>query len=98
MYNESQPHENKRWAFFNLFMNFVLFSGFDLKKYVTKPNTVVNKRNPADADWDYVIAGAGTSGCALAAQLAKAGKRVLLLERGPDNDVSQCPRPTLHYM
>jgi len=37
-------------------------------------------------EWDYVIAGAGTAGCALAARLALAGERVLLLERGPDND------------
>lgn len=33
--------------------------------------------------WDVVVVGAGTSGCALAARLADAGRRVLLLEAGP---------------
>jgi choline dehydrogenase len=32
---------------------------------------------------DVVVVGAGTSGCALAARLADAGRRVLLLEAGP---------------
>ena len=49
---------------------------------------------PVAEEWDYVIAGAGTSGCALAAQLAKAGERVLLLERGPDNDWTGINRAT----
>jgi choline dehydrogenase len=30
-------------------------------------------------EWDVVIVGAGTSGCAVAARLADAGRRVLLL-------------------
>jgi predicted dehydrogenase (TIGR03970 family) len=42
---------------------------------------------PAD-DWDVVVVGAGTSGCPLAARLADAGRRVLLLEAGADH-----PRP-----
>lgn len=33
-------------------------------------------------DWDYIIVGAGSSGCVLAARLADAGRRVLLLEAG----------------
>ena len=36
-------------------------------------------------DWDVVVVGAGTSGCPLAARLADAGRRVLLLEAGADH-------------
>jgi predicted dehydrogenase (TIGR03970 family) len=35
--------------------------------------------------WDVVVVGAGTSGCPLAARLADAGRRVLLLEAGADH-------------
>ncbi|MGY1651202.1 mycofactocin dehydrogenase MftG [Geodermatophilus sp. SYSU D01119] len=35
--------------------------------------------------WDVVVVGAGSSGCALAARLADAGRRVLLLEAGADH-------------
>ena len=35
--------------------------------------------------WDVVIVGAGTAGCPLAARLADAGRRVLLLEAGADH-------------
>jgi len=41
-----------------------------------------------DPEHDLVIVGAGSSGCALAARLADAGRRVLLLEAGADH-----PRP-----
>ncbi len=37
------------------------------------------------AGWDVVVVGAGSSGCALAARLADAGRRVLLLEAGADH-------------
>lgn len=33
--------------------------------------------------WDVVVVGAGTAGCPLAARLADAGRRVLLVEAGP---------------
>ncbi|RBY92938.1 mycofactocin system GMC family oxidoreductase MftG [Blastococcus sp. TF02A-30] len=36
----------------------------------------------ADPAWDVVVVGAGTAGCAVAARLADAGRRVLLLEAG----------------
>jgi choline dehydrogenase len=35
--------------------------------------------------WDVVVVGAGTSGCVVAARLADAGRRVLLLEAGADH-------------
>jgi predicted dehydrogenase (TIGR03970 family) len=38
---------------------------------------------PLPAEADVVVVGAGTSGCALAARLAEAGRSVLLLEAGP---------------
>jgi predicted dehydrogenase (TIGR03970 family) len=40
-------------------------------------------------EWDVLVVGAGTSGCALAARLADAGRRVLLIEAGADH-----PQPT----
>src|SRR5687767_14628252 len=36
-------------------------------------------------EWDVVVVGAGTSGCALAARLVDTGRRVLLLEAGADH-------------
>ena len=35
--------------------------------------------------WDVVVVGAGSSGCALAARLVDAGRRVLVLEAGADH-------------
>ena len=40
----------------------------------------------ANDEADYVVVGAGTSGSVLAAKLAQAGKSVILLEAGPDDD------------
>ena len=36
-------------------------------------------------EWDVVVVGAGTSGAPLAARLADAGRRVLVLEAGADH-------------
>lgn len=38
-----------------------------------------------EPEWDVVVVGAGTSGSALAARLADAGRRVLVLEAGADH-------------
>jgi choline dehydrogenase len=37
------------------------------------------------AEWDVLVVGAGSSGCALAARLVDAGRRVLVLEAGADH-------------
>jgi choline dehydrogenase len=51
---------------------------------VTDPRTAAGTAGP----WDVVVVGAGSSGCALAARLVDAGRRVLVLEAGADH-----PRP-----
>ena len=43
---------------------------------------------------DVVIVGAGASGSTFAAVLAKAGKKVLILEQGPDWQLSISSAPT----
>ncbi|MFF3554181.1 GMC family oxidoreductase [Streptomyces tsukubensis] len=42
-----------------------------------------------EQDWDLIVVGAGSAGAALAARSAAKGKRVLLLEAGPDHRSSQ---------
>jgi len=46
-------------------------------------------------DYDVIIVGAGAAGGIVACVLAEAGKRVLLLERGPALSFKEIPRDHL---
>eukprot|EP00965_Chrysotila_dentata_P172468 5691288-Pleurochrysis_carterae.AAC.3 len=48
--------------------------------FYTPPNAIT--------DPDYIIAGGGGAGCAVAGMLAKAGKKVVVLEEGPEDDTA----------
>ncbi|RWE38849.1 MAG: GMC family oxidoreductase [Mesorhizobium sp.] len=43
--------------------------------------------------YDYIIAGAGSAGCTLASRLVNAGKRVLVVEAGPDDNTKLIDMP-----
>lgn len=45
-------------------------------------NNEIDARQASETEWDFVIVGSGVGGSTLAYALAKAGKRVLLCERG----------------
>src|SRR3954462_3548291 len=48
----------------------------------------------AEEGYDYIIVGSGAGGAPLAARLALAGFRVLVLEAGPGKEVSIPPAPS----
>ena len=46
-----------------------------------------------NAEYDYIIAGAGSAGCTLANRLVNAGKRVLIVEAGPADNTRLIDMP-----
>ncbi len=66
----------------------------------SKPESVqaVSSRPPekANARYDYVVIGSGAGGAPLAARLAEAGYKVLVLERGDDKKVPESKVPAFH--
>ena len=51
---------------------------------------------PDEAQYDYVVVGSGAAGGTVAARLAEAGMRVLVIEAGPDPLQSGAPGEA-HY-
>src|SRR5690348_11289531 len=54
------------------------------------------ERNSA-SDYDYIVVGSGAGGGPLAANLARAGQRVLLLEAGDEHENYNYQIPAFHF-
>ena len=52
----------------------------------TKVRARLNQMDTAVVDCDFLIVGAGSSGCVLASRLVRQGLKVLLVEQGPADD------------
>lgn len=48
-----------------------------------------------ETTWDHVVVGGGSAGCTLARRLAESGRRVLLVEAGPDTPPGAVPATVL---
>jgi choline dehydrogenase len=55
------------------------------------------RRRRLRASYDYIIVGAGAAGCIIAAELAKAGADVLLLEAGGDDQLPEVQTPGIWF-
>jgi choline dehydrogenase len=50
-----------------------------------------------NTQYDYIVVGSGAGGGPLACNLAKAGKRVLLMEAGEDHEKADCDETNVNY-
>ena len=51
-----------------------------------------------NSDFDYIVVGSGAGGGPLAANLARAGQRVLLLEAGDEHENYNYQIPGFHFL
>ena len=51
-----------------------------------------------EAEYDYIVVGSGAGGGPLAANLARGGQRVLLLEAGDEHETYRYQIPAFHFL
>ena len=49
------------------------------------------------SSYDYIVVGAGSAGCVLAAELASSGAQVLVIESGGNDDAPTIPNPSVWF-